>query len=106
MSQDADHHENHARKIAVRVANKDAGGVPVVPEQSKRHTQKGEEEIKREQVGVRSRVRIRRQKVEAIVESEQQGDDDGLGDFDAVDSCQDVDAVGTENGNRGHVDVV
>jgi len=44
--------------------------------------------------------------VEEIVEEDEEGDDDALADFEAVDTREDVDAVRCEDRYRGHVGVV
>ena len=44
--------------------------------------------------------------IQGGIEDDQEGDDDGLRYFDAVDSSEDVDAVGCKDGDHGHVDVV
>ena len=98
--------KDHAGKVAVRVADEHARRVPVVAEQGKGDAEEGEQEVEREEVRVSRRVGVRREQVEAVVDGEEKGDDDGLGDFDAVDSREDVDAVGAEDGDAGHVDVV
>lgn len=46
------------------------------------------------------------EQVEGVVKHKKKGDDDGLGDFDAVDTRQHVDALGAEHGDAGHVEVV
>ena len=51
-------------------------------------------------------MRIGHEEVQNIVEDEEEGDHEALGDFDAVYAGEDVDAVGAENGNCGHVDIV
>ena len=106
MAENADNCENHAREVAVGIANKDLGGVPVVAEQSARDADPGEEEVEREEMRVGGGVRVGREEVEAIVEDEEQGNDDALGNLDAVDASQHVDALGAEHGDAGHVDVV
>lgn len=106
MAENADNCENHAREVAVSIADKDLGGVPVVAEQGARDADPGEEEVEREEMRVGGGVRVGREEVEAIVEDEEQGNDDALGDLDAVDASQHVDALGAEHGNAGHVDVV
>lgn len=47
-----------------------------------------------------------REEVEHVVSGEEEGDDEGLGDFDAVYAREDVDAVWCEDGDCGHVEVV
>lgn len=52
-------------------------------------------------------MRVRRSdEVQGVVEGEEQGDDDGLRHFDAVDSREYINAVGTEDGHASHVNVV
>ena len=57
-------------------------------------------------MGVGGRVGVWSCEVEEIVEGEEEGNDDALGDFDAVDAGEHVDALGAEHGNAGHVEVV
>lgn len=57
-------------------------------------------------MGVSRRVRVWCEEIETIVEGEEERDDDALGDFDAVDASQHVDALWAEHGDAGHVDVV
>jgi len=52
------------------------------------------------------KVDSREGEVEEIVRDDRQGDDEGLGNFNSVDSGQDVDGVGREGGEEGHIDVV
>lgn len=106
MAEDADNGENHAREVAVGVTDKDLGGVPVVAEQGARDADPGEEEVEREEMRVGGGVGVGGEEVEAVVEDDEQGDDDALGDLDAVDAGQHVDALGAEHGDAGHVDVV
>lgn len=106
VAEDADDGEDHAGEVAVGVADEDFGRVPVVGEQGEGDADPGEEEVEREEVGVGGRVRVRGEEVEAVVEGDEQGDDDALGDFDAVDAREHVDALGAEHGDAGHVDVV
>ena len=51
-------------------------------------------------------MRIGHEEVQSIVEDEEEGDHEALGDFDAVDAREDVDAVWAEDGDGGHVDVI
>lgn len=51
-------------------------------------------------------MRVGREEVEAIVEGEEEGDDDALRDLDAVDAGKHVDALRAEHGDAGHVYVV
>lgn len=44
--------------------------------------------------------------VEHVVSGEEEGDDEGLGDFDAVYACEDIDAVWCEDCDCSHVEVV
>ncbi|THV51793.1 hypothetical protein BGAL_0098g00030 [Botrytis galanthina] len=89
VAEDAADGEDHAGEIAVGVADEDGGGVPVVGEQGERDADEGEEHVEGEEMG-----------------DEEEGDDEGLGNFDAIDAGENVDAVGAENGNGSHVDVV
>jgi len=59
-------------------------------------------------MGVRCWVerRERADEIESVVDDEENCDYERLRDFDAVDPGEDVDAVGTEDGDGGHVDVV
>ncbi|TFB03297.1 hypothetical protein CCMA1212_004231 [Trichoderma ghanense] len=106
VAEDADDGEDHAGEVAVGVSDEDAGGVPVVAEEGARDADPGEEQVEREEVGVGGRVRVGREKVEAVVEGDEQGDDEALGDFDAVDAGEHVDALRAEHGDAGHVGVV
>lgn len=106
MAENTDNSENHAREVAVGVADKDLGGVPIVVEQGARDTDPGKKEVEGEEVGVGGGVGIGRKEVEAIVKGEEDGDDDALRDLNAIDSGQHVDALGTEHGDAGHVEVV
>jgi hypothetical protein len=51
-------------------------------------------------------MRVRCENVKAVVEHKEEGNYEGLRDFNAVYSCQDVDAVWAEDRNGGHVKVV
>lgn len=110
VAEDADDGEDHTGEVAVRVADEDPGGVPVVPPERRGDADEGEEEVNGEEVGVccwmRARRRWRGVERQEVVEEEEDGDDDGLRDFDAVDAGEDVDAVGAEDGDAGHVGVV
>ena len=106
VAQDADDDKHHARKVAVRVADEDPRRVPVVVEQGEGDPQKRQEEGQGEEVRVGGRVGVGGEQVEGVVEGEEGRDDDGLRDLDAVDAREDVDAVGGEDGDAGHVDVV
>lgn len=44
--------------------------------------------------------------VEGVVYDEEEGDHEGLGDFDPVDPCENIDAVWAEDGHGRHVDVI
>jgi len=48
----------------------------------------------------------RPREVQKVVDDHGDGDDDGLRDLRAVDSSQNVDAVGGKCGQEGHVDIV
>ena len=48
----------------------------------------------------------RPREVQKVVSDHGNGYDDGLRDLRAVDSCQNVDAVGGKCGQEGHVDVI
>lgn len=52
MPQDADDGKDHACEVAIRVADEDAGGVPVVREETEGDADEGEEEVDAEAVGV------------------------------------------------------
>jgi hypothetical protein len=106
VAEDADDGEDHSREVAVRVADEDLGRVPVVVEQRAGDANPGEQEVEREEVRVGGRVRVWREEVEAVVEGDEEGDDDALGDLDAVDAGEHVDALRAEHGDAGHVDVV
>ncbi|RFU29736.1 hypothetical protein B7463_g6615, partial [Scytalidium lignicola] len=94
--------EDHAGEVAVGVADEDARGVPVVHEQGEGDADEGDEHVEGEEVGVGRWVGVRDEEVETVVEDEEEGDDEGLGDFDAVYPGEDVDAVGAEDGDAGH----
>jgi hypothetical protein len=51
-------------------------------------------------------MRIGREEVQAIIQDEEEGDDDALRDLNAIDAREHVDALGTEHGNAGHVYIV
>ena len=109
MAEDADDGEDHTCEIAVGVPYEDAGGVPVVVPQRERDADERKQEVDGEEVGVCGGAAGRGTGVvkrEDVVGEEEQGDEDGLGDFDAVDAGEDVDAVGAEDGDGGHVGVV
>lgn len=108
VAEDADDGEDHAGEVAVRVADEDARRVPVVVPERQRDADEGEQEVEREEVGVGGRVRVGGEggEVEEVVEGDEEGDHDGLGDFDAVDAGEDVDRIGAEDGEGSHVGVV
>lgn len=106
MAQDADDDEDHAREVAVRVPDEDARRVLVVREEREAHAQERQEEVQAEQMAVHGGVRVLGREVEGVVEDQQKRDDDGLHDLDPVNSSQDVDRVGAEDGAGRHVDVV
>jgi hypothetical protein len=106
MAENTDNGEDHAGEVAVGVADKDLGRVPVVVKQSAGDTDPREEEVKREEMRVSGWVGVRGEEVEAIVKGDEEGDDDALGNFDAVDTREHVDALWAEHGDAGHVDVV
>jgi hypothetical protein len=106
VAEDADDGEDHAGEVAVGVADEDAGRVPVVAEEGGGDADPGEEQVEREEVGVGGRVRVRREEVEAVVEGDEQGDDEALGYLNAVDAGEHVDALRAEHGDAGHVGVV
>lgn len=51
-------------------------------------------------------VRVCRDKVQTVVCNEEQCDDDGLHDLNAIDAREDVDGIGAKDSQRSHVDVV
>ncbi len=108
VAEDADHGEHHAREVAVRVPDKDLGRIPVVRPQGGRDADEGKEQVQREHVRVRGRVRVRCEggQKESVVDDEKERDHNGLRHFDAVDAGQDVDAVGAKDGDGCHVCVV
>ncbi|KAH8718569.1 hypothetical protein HC256_003201 [Beauveria bassiana] len=106
VAEDADDGKDHAGKVAVGVADEDARGVPVVAEEGGGDADPGQEEVEREEVRVGGGVRIGRREVEGVVEGEEEGDDEALGDLNAVDAGEHVDALRAKHGDAGHVDVV
>lgn len=106
VAEDADDGEDHAGEVAVGVADEDLCRVPVVVEQRAGDADPRQQEVEREEVRVGGRVRVRREEVEAVVEGDEEGHDDALGDLDAVDAGKHVDALRAEHGDAGHVDVV
>lgn len=103
---DADDDEDHAREVAVRVADEYVRWVLVVGEEGEADAEEGEQEEQAEEVAVDGGVGVGCDEVQAVVGDEEQGDDDGLHDFDAVNACKDVDGVGAEDGEGGHVGIV
>jgi hypothetical protein len=106
MAQDAHNSEDHACEIAVCVSDEDFRWIPIVEPERDRDADEWEEHVQGEQMRVRCWMWVRDEKIEAIVDDEQDSDDDGLRDFDAVDAGQDIDAIGTEYCYCCHVDVV
>lgn len=106
VAEDADGGEDHAGEVAVGVADEDAGRVAVMQEESGGDSDPGQQEIEREEVRIGGRVRVRGQEVQGVVEDEEEGDDERLSHFDAVDTGQHVDRLRAEHGDAGHVDVV
>ena len=51
-------------------------------------------------------MRVGGEEVETVVEGQEDGDNEALGDFDAVNASKHVDALGAEHGDTGHVEVV
>ena len=98
--------EDHAREVAVGVTNEDSSGEPVVVEKGEGDTDPGEKKIEGEKMRVGGRVGVGSEEVETVVEGEEEGDDEALGDFDAVDASKHVDTLGAEHGDAGHVEVV
>ncbi|KAI9650938.1 hypothetical protein NHQ30_000973 [Ciborinia camelliae] len=79
--------EDHAGEITVRVADKDAGRVPVVREQREGYPDEGEEHVQGEEM-----------------RHKEERNDEGLRYFDAVYAGENVDAVGAEDGDSRHGD--
>ena len=77
-----------------------------MPPERNRDANEWEEHVERKEMRVRRRVWIWDKEVETIVEDKEEGDDKGLGDFDAVYAGENVDAIWAEDGDRCHVDVV
>lgn len=77
-----------------------------MPPEGERDADEGEEEVETEEMRVGCWMRVGGEEVEAVVQNEECGDDEGLGDFDAVYAGEDVDGVGAEDGNTGHVNIV
>lgn len=106
MAKDADNSKDHAREIAVGIANEDARRVPIVGKEGARYSDPWEKEVQGEEVRVGCWMGIGGKEVEAIVEGEQQCNDNALGNLDPVDACQHVDTLGAEHGDASHVNVV
>jgi hypothetical protein len=98
--------EDHAREVAVSVADEYTSWVPVVGQQGTRDADPGEEQVEREKMRVGGWMGIWGKEVQAIVEGEQRGDDDALGHLNPVNARQHVDALRTEHGDTSHVYVV
>lgn len=103
---DADDHEDHAREVAVRVADENVRRVLVVGEEGEADAKKGQEEEQAEEVAVDGGVWVGGDEVQTVVGDEEKGDDNGLHHLDAIDACEDVDGIGAENGKGSHVDIV
>ena len=106
VAKDGDHDEDHASKVAVRIAHKHACRVFVLHPKRQGDAQEGQEEVEREQVRVGRRVRVRGDQVERIIKGQQKGDDNGLRDLDAIDARQDIDTIRAEDAKGGHVGIV
>ncbi len=52
------------------------------------------------------RIRGERCQVQQVVDDQENRNDERLGHFYTVDTGQDVDAVGAEGGDRGHVSII
>lgn len=68
MSQDSDNRENHPGEIAVGVSDEDSSRVPIMPPESKRDADKGEDHVEREEMRVCCRMGIRNHEVENIIQ--------------------------------------
>ena len=82
---------SHTRKVAVRVADKDAGGVGVVHEQPPRDGEEGNGEMRREEM----RRRCARAHPQLVQVGRQDGDadDEALAGLECVDASVDVDGL-------------
>ena len=125
--------KGHSRDIAERIAGERTGGVPkrrptfvsllrirqrspsatpgedgapVVIHKPETHAEQRQHEVQAEQMAVHGGVRVLGREVEGVVEDQQKRDDDGLHDLNPVNSSQDIDRVGAEDGAGRHIDVV
>ena len=100
--------KDHAREIAVCVSHEYVGRIFVVEEQSQGHSNEGEEQVDAEEVTVRCRMWVccEGREVEDVVDEDEESDYEGLENFKAIYAGEDVDAVGAENSEGGHVGVV
>jgi len=86
MPQDSDDGEDHAREVAVGVAHEDLRGVPVVCPEGEGDADEGEEEEEGEEMRVCGWMWVSREDIQGVIENQEEGDDEGLRDFDAVDA--------------------
>ena len=98
--------EDHAGKVAVSVADEYTSWVPVVGKQGARDADPGEKQVEREKMRVGGWMGIWGEEVQAIVEGKQRGDDNALGNLNAVNAGQHVDALRAKHGDTSHVYVV
>jgi hypothetical protein len=106
VAEDANDSKDHAGEVTVCITDEDAGWEPVVAEEGGGDTDPGKEEVEGEEVGVGGWMRVGGEEVEAVIEGEEEGDDEALGDLDPVDAGEHVNALGAEHGDAGHVEVV
>ena len=110
MPKNANNGEDHPRKVAIRISDEDLGRVPVVPPKRHRHGNEGQQQIDGEEMWIGGRMwigycwcAVQRQ---SIVHEEKDSNNERLRNLNAIDTGEDVDAVGAKNGHSGHVSVV
>eukprot|EP01139_Manchomonas_bermudensis_P024497 Amastigsp_a842815_39.p2 type:complete len:344 gc:universal Amastigsp_a842815_39:679-1710(+) len=99
VAEDGHDRKRHARKVCVRVADKDRRRVPVVAEQRQRHRRKRQHQRNRKDMEVRLRVR----KLDGVVREHRACDDERLPRLESIDPCIDIDGVGAEHSHAPHV---
>ena len=106
MPKDANDSEYHAGEIAVCVADENLRGVFVVAPKCHGDANKWQEEEEREQMAVRSRMRIPRKDIQTIIQHQQRCNNQTLTNFNPIYPGHNIYAVGTENRNRCHVYII